>query len=340
MTSEIQFALKLNIYGQRVGTPFDVFVRLARHAEDAGFDGVYVVDHLFLPPDRYSGYTWVNGDRPYFLDAWTSLAALAQATHRIKIGPQVSPLTFRHPALLAKMAMTVDQISNGRVVLQLGTGWHQEEHEAYGLPFDTKFSNRLDALDEGCQVILGLWESQGPFSFQGKHFQINEAPFWPKPVQTPHPPLWFGGMGKKVRTLIAKYGNGWAPAMPSGDGVGPETYGAALRELREMAAANGRTDEITPGLLITMALADDRETAADLASVLYRRPDYAGLSLDEMSKRGVLLWGTPDDCRRALDPYIEAGVRNFTVNFVPFADSDAALRGMDLVASRIWPHLG
>jgi probable F420-dependent oxidoreductase len=339
MASGVEFALKLNTYGQRVGTPFDVFVRLARQAEDVGFEGVYLVDHLLLPPERYSGYTWADPKRPYFLDCWTALAALAQATHRIRIGPQVSPLTFRHPALLAKMATTVDLISNGRLLLQLGTGWHKEEHEAYGLPYDEKFSNRLAALDEGCEVIRGLWNSEDHYSHDGRFFQIKDAPFWPKPVQQPHPPIWFGGMGGKVRPVIAKHGNGWAPAMPSHEGVGPASYKQGLDEIRSLARDLGRTDEITAGLLVTMAIAETREKAAELASVLMRRDDYAGLTLDDLAAKGLLLWGTPDDCRRALEPYIEAGVQHFTINFVPFADADAGMRGMELVASRIWTHL-
>ena len=103
--TDVRYALKLNIYGQEADTPFDLFVELARCAEDAGFDGAYVVDHLFLPAERYVGYTWSDPERPFFLDAWSTIAALAQATSRIRLGPQVSPITFRHPSLLAKAGM-------------------------------------------------------------------------------------------------------------------------------------------------------------------------------------------------------------------------------------------
>ena len=341
MTDRITFAYKLNIYGHPIGTPFDVFVRLARQAEDVGFDGVYVVDHLFLPPNRYAGYTWTDPSRPFFLEAWTVLAALAQATHRVKLGPQVSPTTFRHPSMLAKMAGTVDLISHGRVVLQLGTGWHKEEHDAYGFPFEERFTPRFEALSEGVEVIRGLWTTDGPFSYEGKHFQLREAPFWPKPVQRPHPPIWFGGMGKKIRAVVAQHGNGWSPAMPQHEGLTFDEYSEGLAEIRELAAGFGRDpNEITPGILLTTAVHEDRQRAGELASVLRRRKDYAQLTLDEMRNRGILIWGTPDDCLRDLEAYIKAGVRYFTINFVPFADAEAAMRGMDLYASKILPRLG
>lgn len=341
MAERITLALKLNIYGHPLGTPFDVFVRLARHAESAGFDAAYVVDHLYLPPERYSGYSWTDPNQPYFLEAWTVLAALAQATHRIRLGPQVSPTTFRHPSMLAKMGATVDLISNGRLVLQLGTGWHKEEHQAYGFPFDERFGTRFEAMLEAVQIVRGLWTTDGPFTFEGEHFQVREAPFYPKPVQKPSPPIWFGGGGRKVRTAIARYGDGWSPAMSLAEGVGVQEYTNTLTEIRSLAESFGRDPaSIAAGLLCTTAIHEDRDRAAELASVLHRRVDYRDMSLDEMRRRGLLVWGTPDDCLRAIEGYIAAGARNFTLNFVPFGDPDSALRGMDLYASKVLPRIG
>lgn len=336
----IRHAFKLNIYGQELDTPFDVFVTLVREAETAGFDGAFVVDHLFLPADRYVGYTWSDPERPFFLDAWTTLAALAQATTTIRLGPQVSPITFRHPSFLAKAGMTVDRISNGRLVLQLGTGWHREEHEAYGLPFDEEISRRADALEEATSIIRGLWTSDGAFSFDGDHFRLRDAPLWPKPVQRPAPPIWYGGASRRIRRMVATAGDGWSPAMPHG-GVGPATYRDGLAEIRRWAAEAGRDpDAIEPGLLLTLAIGRTRTEAADRASVLTRRQDYAGLELDEMAKRGSVVWGDPDDCLRGIETYVTAGVRYFTFNFVPFGSSDAARAGIELIAERIAPRLG
>jgi probable F420-dependent oxidoreductase len=340
MTDGVKFALKLNIYGQELDTPFGLFVDLVREAEDAGFDGAFVVDHLFLPAERYVGYTWSDPERPFFLDAWSTLAALAQATSRIKLGPQVSPITFRHPSLLAKAGMTVDRISEGRLILQLGTGWHRDEHDAYGFPFDEDIGARADALEEAVAVIRGLWESPGPYSYEGKHYTLKDAPFWPKPVQQPSPPIWFGGASRRARRMAATIGDGWSPAMPHG-GVGPARYAEGLAEIRELATAAGRDpDAITPGLLLTLAIGKTREEAATRAEVLRRRPDYAGLSLEEMTAAGSVVWGDPDDCLRGIEEFVAAGVRYFTFNFVPFGSPDAGRAGIELVAKHIAGKLG
>jgi probable F420-dependent oxidoreductase len=336
----VRFALKLNIYGQAPDAPWDLFVSLAREAEDAGFDAAFVVDHLFLPPERYVGYTWSDPERPFFLDAWSTLAALAQATTRIRLGPQVSPITFRHPSLLAKAGMTVDRISNGRLVLQLGTGWHREEHDAYGFPFDEDISRRADALEEATRVIRGLWTSESPYSFSGEHYTLREAPFWPKPVQQPAPPIWFGGASRRAQRIAAAVGDGWCPAMPHG-GVGPPKYAAAIADIHRWAEEAGRDPQaIEPGLLLTLAIGRTRDEAAERASVLGRRPDYAGLGLDEMAAKGSVVWGDVDDCLRGIEGYVAAGVRYFTFNFVPFGSADAAREGIELVAEGIAPRLG
>jgi probable F420-dependent oxidoreductase len=343
MSDQIRFSFKLNLYGQPPETPFDVFVHLAKHAEDVGFHAVYVVDHMYLPASRYAGYTWTDPERPYFLESWTVLAALAQATHRVRLGTQVSPVTFRHPSMLAKMGAAVDLISNGRLVMQLGTGWHKEEHEAFGFPYADSFNERLSALEEAVTIIDGLWTAPDRYSFQGRHWTLVDAPFWPKPVQRPRPPIWFGGMGGKVRPLIGRHGDGWAPAMAhmEGEGVALKAYADGLAEIRSLAAANGRDPSaITPAVAYVTSIHQDRNVAGEAAAVMRRRSDWADLSLDELRARGILMWGNPDDCIRAMEPYIEAGVREFTLNFVPFADIEAALRGMELYAAKVLPRLG
>ena len=340
MTEPIRYALKLNIYGQELDTPFDRFLTLARDAESAGFDGAFVVDHLFLPPERYVGYTWSDVEKPYFLDAWAVLPALAQATSRIRLGPQVSPITFRHPSLLAKAGMTVDRISNGRLIMQLGTGWHEEEHIAYGVPWDPDIRRRADALAEAMRVIRGLWTTDGPFSFEGSHYTLREAPFWPKPVQEPAPPIWLGGASRRARRLAATVGDGWSPAMPHG-GVGPTVYAEGLGEIRRWASEAGRDPAgIEAGLLLTLAIGRTRAQAAERASVLARRPDYTASSLEEMVAKGAVVWGDPEDCLRGIEGYVRAGVRYFTFNFVPFGSPDAAREGIELVARHIIPRLG
>jgi F420-dependent oxidoreductase-like protein len=134
------------------------------------------------------------------LEAWTSLAALAQATRRIRVGVQVTGIIYRHPAVLANMAATVDIISGGRLELGLGAGWNRKECDAYGMPLPP-LKERFDRFDEGVQVIIALL-SQERADFDGQYFTLTDARSEPKPVQRPHPPITIGGRGPK-RTLLA-----------------------------------------------------------------------------------------------------------------------------------------
>ncbi|MEE9593155.1 MAG: LLM class flavin-dependent oxidoreductase, partial [Thermoplasmata archaeon] len=278
--------------------------------------------------------------KPYVLEAWTAIAAFAASTSRIQVGPQVSPLTFRHPSLLAKMGGTVDLISGGRLLLQLGAGWNAEEHRAYGLPWEDRFTPRYERMIEGVEVIKRLWTEEGPVSYRGKHFNLEGALFWPKPVQKPHPPIWFGGMGKKVREAVARYGDGWCPAMLHHAGVGLQYYTEALEDIRQMAQAHGRDgSKIVPGIVYPTVIDEDHGKAEEKIAVLRRRADFAHLSAEQMRERGLVLWGNPDDCTRSMEEYIKAGVRYFTLSFVPVADADSAMRGMELYATRVLPRL-
>ncbi len=338
MAHPVKFALKLNMYGHAPGTPFDVFVRQARHADDLGYAGVYTVDHLFLPPRFLKGMSEVPPDPPYFLEAWTAMAALSQATSKVLIGPQVTPIAFRHPVFVAKMAATIDLISNGRFVLQVGTGWHREEYENFGFTFDEKFSVRYKKMIESLEVVKALWTSEGPANYNGEYFQLRDAPFGPKPVQKPHPPIWFGGMGAKVRQAVARYGDGWTPALPHFAGMGSDLYRDGLREIRQLAQAEGRDpDAILPGALFFTAIDVDKAKAAETCRILSRRDDWAGYSLDEMERQGMVIYGTPDDCARSIERYLDAGVRHFSLAFLPYHDIDATLRQMELYAEKVFP---
>lgn len=196
-------------------------------AEQAGYDSAWVFDHL-IP---------ITGDRDdSCLEAWTLLGALATQTQRIRIGALVTGNTYRNPALLAKMATTVDHISNGRLNFGIGAGWFEPEHRAFGFPFGTA-RDRAERLDEALQVITQLW-SQSHASYSGKHYSIHEAPFAPAPVQKPHPPIVVGGQGKKwIMPLVARYADGWNAPI----GMSP----AGIRERREILRAEcervGRT---------------------------------------------------------------------------------------------------
>jgi len=181
-----------------------------KEAEKAGYDSAWVFDHL-MPI--------TGGKDDSCLEAWTLLAALAAQTQTIRVGVLVTGNTYRNPALLAKMATTVDHISQGRLNLGLGAAWFEPEHRAFGFPFYTA-GERAERLGEALEVITRMWSGDRP-SFTGKYYSLHEAPVAPKPVQLPHPPIVVGGQGKKwIMPLVARYANGWnAPIGISPAGV-------------------------------------------------------------------------------------------------------------------------
>jgi F420-dependent oxidoreductase-like protein len=178
--------------------PWSSTLELAEHAERTGYDGLWYADH-FMPNDAdVSGP--VN-------EAWTTLAGLAAVTKRIRLGTLVVGNTYRHPAVLAKIAAGVDNISGGRLVLGLGSGWQQNEHEKYGIEFDT-VPGRLRRLEEACQVIKGLLTNERT-TFKGRYYQLDDAPLAPKPVQTTLPLLIGGGGEQRTLRITAKYADEW-----------------------------------------------------------------------------------------------------------------------------------
>src|SRR5947208_613197 len=171
--------------------------------ERLGFDAALLAEHYY-PSGQADRYTASPGEI-VAADAWIYLAGLARETRRIRLGTLVSPVTFRHPSVLAKMAATLDHLSDGRAELGIGAGWLQAEHTAYGFPFPDGPA-RVDLLEEQLHVINGLW-SQDPFSHTGEHYQLAECHFTPKPVQQPRVPILIGGTptAKRLPRLAARH---------------------------------------------------------------------------------------------------------------------------------------
>ncbi|WP_020577174.1 LLM class F420-dependent oxidoreductase [Actinopolymorpha alba] len=184
-------------------------------ADEAGFDSCWNFDH----------FASIGSDDPSgdVFEGWSLLAAMAEGTRRVRIGCMVTGNTYRHPGVLAKMATTVDHLSGGRLEFGLGGAWAEVEHTMLGLEFGT-VRERLDRLEEACQVIRSLW-TQPTTTFHGTHYRLTDALSNPKPVQKPGPPLWIGGSGRK-RTLriTAKYADAWNAA------------GGSVEELAELSA--------------------------------------------------------------------------------------------------------
>jgi F420-dependent oxidoreductase-like protein len=197
------------IEGQE-GVSWDQWVALARACEEHGLPAMFRSDH----------YLNLDGRRPEraALDAWGTLNALAAVTSTLRLGTLVSPATFRHPSLLAKLVVTADHVSGGRVELGLGAGWHEGEHAAYGFAFPAT-RVRMEILEEQLQVIRGSW-ADGPFSFEGKHYTLSALEAQPKPIQRPHPPLIMGGLaGPRSASLAATYADEYNTVFPRLDDV-------------------------------------------------------------------------------------------------------------------------
>lgn len=178
---------------------------IARACEESGLEGLFRSDHygpLMGDPKRGS------------LDAWTTLGAIAAVTDRIRLGTMVSPVTFRHPSALAKSALTVDHVSDGRIELGIGAGWNEPEHRAFGFPFpDTR--TRMEMLAEQLEIIHRTWGPES-FDFRGRHYTIEGLDARPKPVQTPHPPVVMGGLaGPRVAALAARWADEYNTTYPT-----------------------------------------------------------------------------------------------------------------------------
>jgi F420-dependent oxidoreductase-like protein len=207
------------------GLAYPRMLELAQAAEQGGFEAFVRSDHwLSLQGDWSAEAT----------DAWTTLGGLARETTRIRIGTMVSPVTFRLPVALAKAVTTVDSMSGGRVDLGIGAGWYDAEHERFGIPYPP-MAERFEMLEEQLQILIGLW-TKPTFSFRGRHFQLSEAVFEPKPLQRPHPPIVVGGYGKpRLLRLAAEYADELNLDNPS-----PESCVEIYRRLEEACRTAGR----------------------------------------------------------------------------------------------------
>ena len=301
-------------------------------ADELGYATAWIPDHF------YSGGASVESPN---LEAWTSIAALAACTKRIRFGTMVSGNTYRHPAVLANMAATVDHISDGRLELGLGAGWMQIEHDGYGIPLPPA-RERLDRLDEALRVIKLLF-TQRRATFDGRYYQLRDAICEPKPIQKPYPPLLLGGGGEK-RTLrvVAKHADEW-----NGE-VSPRGMRRKIAILREYCQAIGRDpDEIGVSVLL--------RSEADAASTYESMVRLGNLNLvserqrlieegvpasdlDERLRSAIYDAFLPEDDARAIDrlnEYVAVGVTHFIV--IRRAPYD--FERIERFVSRVAPHV-
>ena len=263
-------------------TTWEDMLAVWREADDIDvFESAWTFDHFYPIFSDWKGPC---------LEGWTTLAALAQATRRLRVGVLVTGNVYRHPAVLANMAATLDVISAGRLELGIGAGWNQQECDAYGIRLPP-VKERMDRFDEACEVVVGLLSNETT-TYEGRYYQLTDARCEPKPVQRPHPPICIGGGGEK-RTLrtTARWAQHWNVA-----GGGVEVFLQKREVLRRHCATIGRDSaEITTST--HLRLPPDRP----LADLVNEAAAFAEAGLD----LGIVTLGPPHD-PKVLVPLAEA----------------------------------
>jgi F420-dependent oxidoreductase-like protein len=303
----------LMIEGQEDVT-WEDWVALAETCERAGVEALFRSDH----------YLSVSGAlQRGALDAWGTINALAARTSTLRLGTLVSPASFRHPSVLAKLVTTADHVSGGRVELGMGTGWSEIEHRAFGFPF-LPMRERLDVLEEQLEIVHdGHW-GEGPFSFRGRHYALEELDARPKPVQRPHPHFIMGGnAGPRSARLAARFADEYNTVMPTLEEI-------AERRANIAGACREAGREPIPFTVMTTSL-----IGADQAELDRRARDLAewqGQAVDLAAVADRWIAGTVDEVTARLRVYEEAGVERIYLQHLLHRDLDAVeLIGRELV---------
>lgn len=309
--------MRLRIFTEpQQGASYATLRRVAKAAEDLGFDAFFRSDH-FLKMGSVSG-------EPGPSDAWTTLAGLAVETSRIRLGTLVTSATFRYPGPLAVAVAGVDEMSGGRVELGLGAGWFEGEHAAYGIPFPAT-KERFDRLEEQLAIVTGLWAAPvgERFSYQGTYYQVSDSPALPKPVQRPRPPVIIGGHGpRRTPALAAKYADEFNIAFSNAEAVA-----AQFARVRSACAEAGRD----PGSLVYSA-AQVICCGKDEATVS-RRAAALGREVAELRVNGLA--GSPAEIVDTIGTFAKAGVQTLYLQILDLDDLDH----LSDIASGVLPQL-
>jgi len=306
--------------------PWQEILKRAKMAEEVGFDSIWMADHLVGMGLR----------RLDAMEAYTSLAAVAMVTKKVKLGTSVTNIQTRHPAVLAQTIMTLDHISNGRVIAAVGAG------EAMSIvPFSIPWDKPVSRMKEAIEVVLSLW-TKDPVNYDGKFFRLKDAFIRPKPVQKPHPPLWIAANSPRTLKITAKYGDGWLPL-----GRRPEDYKRKLKELEDLRKRYGKSDNFENGVLLYGVVAQDDETARRIIEFPARV--FSVFAVEELKKRGIevpeelslekfvytpenvkkaveyaskvafediedfYVWGSPESCIEKLEKWVKAGAQHIVL---------------------------
>jgi len=309
--------MRLRIFTEpQQGATYDQQLAMARVAEELGFDAFFRSDHYLRMGD---------GDpEPGPTDTLVTLAGLARETTTIRLGALVASSTFRLPGPLAVATAQIDAMSGGRLELGLGTGWFDDEHRAYGVPFPA-LGERFDRLAEQLEVLTGLWSTPpgDRFHFEGAHFEVVDSPALPKPVQRPHPPIIMGGYGaRRTPSLAARFAAEFNVPFPSVD-----VYRTAIERARQACEDRGRDPaSLTASVAVVACCGADE---AELA----RRAAAIGREVDELRANGAA--GLPAEVVETLRDFAGAGAE---VAYLQVLDIDD-LDHVRLLAAEVAPEV-
>lgn len=315
--------------------PTDNFAKAlaaAQWADAHGFFSVSINDHFFSP---------LGTAQTPQLECFSTLSAIAAATTNVRLAPAVTAMSFRPPPLLAKIASTLDHLSNGRLVLGLGSGWQRSEYDAHGYPYPSNLE-RLDRLDDGIKLIKAMWTEDEPI-YKGRYFSIDKAYNNPRPVQKPHPPIMVGGSGKKLLEITgahAQIANLIPPIVNGKDFV--QDPAAAVKfdkaqlkrrveMLRGSVKAAGRAADAVE--ISGMAMLNLARTKSDADNAIKAMAARMGFPSEEATRNApVILAGTPEEVRRELRSRIEEFGMTYYIIF------PASRETRDLFVSEVMPE--
>ena len=298
--------IALMIEGQN-GLNWPRWQHIAQAAEELGFAALYRSDHFTnaRPPDQDA------------LEMWVSLTWLASHTHRIEFGPLVSPVSFRHPALTARIAAAVDDLSGGRLRLGLGAGWQEREHENYS--FDLLgVRERFDRFDEGLRIITHLLRSEEPLTFNGAYYRLNDAVLLPRPQRAGGPPIVIGGNGPRLTLpLAARFAEEW-----NGVYLSPQKFNELSRKLdQELELAKREPSSIKRTLMTGVIIAHDEKGL---------RARLGDRDADQLRERGAVV-GIPAQVQEQIQALETAGVQRVMLQWLDLDDLD----GVELLAKTL-----
>lgn len=286
--------------------------RIAAAVEDLGFSGLFRSDHFTnaSPPDLDA------------LELWTSLTWLASHTKTIEFGPLVSPVSFRHPAFTARMAIAVDDLSVGRLILGLGAGWQEREHQAYGFEL-LEIAQRFNRFEEDLEVISRLFKSEQPVDFEGEYFQLRQAVLLPRPLRAGGPPILIGGNGEqRTLPLTARYASEWNAIFLS-----PQEFARLNRRLDQLLIAEKRQPDNVIRSMMTGCVYGQNKAALEKKVAQRTKGER---TIEDLRQSGLLV-GTAEEIGWQVQNLEEAGVQRLMIQWLDLDD----MSGLESLAKGI-----